>query len=1260
MAMVAFFYPRLAPSVQLGWVVRSVVVLPAASAVGSGWDGWCAEVALWWKLTGPVKEYGEMAKKKKKSGSSIMRMLFGLLLVSGAAVIAGPTIVAKTSLRQQIAAWIAPDFQGRVLSESASYGWFSQTEMSGVTVVGADGQTLLTADKLYCDRNVWQLYREGNNLGVVGLLNPKVHIALRDKGSNWEDALGEMLTKPASGKPMVGKFAVSGGVVTIASQQQKWTAADIEATLTLPGTPTQPLTSRLSTFVHSGDTPPPATAATTPPAATPPAATPAGGAPAGSGATTAPAAETAVKRAPNVEAEISWIAGEGIGQGHAVLKADRLPLEMISPLLQRAGVNATAAGPLTSNCRLEWDQTGGRRLQIAQLSTTNLVVQAPEWLGPQVARVAYFNATGDVSMEAGRADFQRLKVDSSLGVIEATGSMPVTTFDTAAAIEYLKSEDYTLQGRLDLAQLAAAFPDVLHIRDGVQLKSGQVTVNVNSAAAAGGLRRWVAVLESTQIAAEHNGQYYAWDQPVRVAVTAQQTAAGPVIEDVQCASTFMRLGGKGSLQQGNLSGEINLSQLSTELARFIDLQSIRLEGQTQAQVTWNQDQQRSISLTGNASVSDWMVQLPGARPWKEKQLTAVVNARAIAGQMQVDRVDAAVLRIQSGNDVLETSLTAPVDLPKLASIYPLRVSASGSLETWLPRMQVFAPLAGWQLAGGATLAANLSASITKVDIADATLTVDQFTAATAGLKIVEPRVEVSGAAAYDFARNQLSSSGATLTSSSVSLRANSLLVEMQPPVISGELAYRASLQRVLQWAPSATPRTWDVGGVVAGNMTMSQRAGVTTATTNAEIENLVYATYEPPAAAAGIAQVANASPWKAVWSEPLIRIETQAQYHHADDVLQLLKANVTSPALSVHAAGRITSPATAADADLRGNVNYDLRQIATRLSPALGAQFTMQGDGMRPFVIRGPLFKSATSAAPAPASSGAGMFHNDLTAEFSVACDGATAYGLTAGAFTVDAKLARNVVNISPLNIPVSEGFVRSTPQVDLSSAQPVLNLPAGRVIENVAISPEMCATWLKYVAPLAADATRAQGRFSLELDKPLSMPLQQVSAATLAGKLNIHSGAIGPGPLGQQVLATGRQVISIARKGALATGDSNTQVTLPPQVVPFQMVAGRVHHQQLTMQVADMVIRTSGSAGFDQTLAMNTEVPIQDAWLGSDAIAQTLRGKTITIPVRGTFSRPQIDNQVIKNLGGEMLRGGANSLIEKGIQSGLKGLFGN
>ncbi len=56
-------------------------------------------------------------------------------------------------------------------------------------------------------------------------------------------------------------------------------------------------------------------------------------------------------------------------------------------------------------------------------------------------------------------------------------------------------------------------------------------------------------------------------------------------------------------------------------------------------------------------------------------------------------------------------------------------------------------------------------------------------------------------------------------------------------------------------------------------------------------------------------------------------------------------------------------------------------------------------------------------------------------------------------------------------------------------------------VLENVAITPEMCQTWLKYVTPLLADATSVEGRLSLKLEQANLNPINTRSQ-TVVGQL--------------------------------------------------------------------------------------------------------------------------------------------------------------
>ena len=118
----------------------------------------------------------------------------------------------------------------------------------------------------------------------------------------------------------------------------------------------------------------------------------------------------------------------------------------------------------------------------------------------------------------------------------------------------------------------------------------------------------------------------------------------------------------------------------------------------------------------------------------------------------------------------------------------------------------------------------------------------------------------------------------------------------------------------------------------------------------------------------------------------------------------------------------------------------------------------------------------------------------------------------------------------------------------------------------------------------------------------------------------------------------------------------------IDPQEVPFRMVAGRVEHHQFEVEVGDVVVRTSGSVGLDQTLDLVAEIPIRQKWVDRDPILRGLAGQTLEIPIRGTVQNPKLDPKAIGKLSKQMLQGTAsgflNDAIDRGLQKGLQELF--
>ena len=250
-------------------------------------------------------------------------------------------------------------------------------------------------------------------------------------------------------------------------------------------------------------------------------------------------------------------------------------------------------------------------------------------------------------------------------------------------------------------------------------------------------------------------------------------------------------------------------------------------------------------------------------------------------------------------------------------------------------------------------------------------------------------------------------------------------------------------------------------------------------------------------------------------------------------------------------------------------------------------------------------------------------------------------------------------MTVKPIDVTIGEGRLKLSPHVLLDRTPILLVLDKGPAIEKVRFSPEQCKSWLKYVAPIMADATQVEGRFSVDLDGA-KVPLPDPKTGDVAGTLKIHSAQVRSGPLVDQFVTLIRQIEGILRKrsaGSAANGPS-TLLTMSEHDVPFRMVDGRVHHRGLAFSSGDVVIRTSGSVGFDETLSLVAEVPIPDKWVGSDRLLAGLKGHVLRIPIGGTLKRPQIDSRALAELARQLAGSAANRWIENELGKQMDKLF--
>jgi len=218
-----------------------------------------------------------------------------------------------------------------------------------------------------------------------------------------------------------------------------------------------------------------------------------------------------------------------------------------------------------------------------------------------------------------------------------------------------------------------------------------------------------------------------------------------------------------------------------------------------------------------------------------------------------------------------------------------------------------------------------------------------------------------------------------------------------------------------------------------------------------------------------------------------------------------------------------------------------------------------------------------------------------------------------------------------------------------------------GKVADNLQITPEMCSTWLKYIAPALAGAATADGQVSMTL-QGARVPVSDPMRASVAGAAEIHGAKVQPGPMAAQLLGTIREVASIVNKAAPSLNfleEGNNWLELQPQTIDFQMTDGRVYHRNLEFTSGKVKVKTQGWVGMDQTVGLLAEIPILDEWVEGEKILSALKGQSIKIPIGGTFGQPQLDRRAIGQLSQQLIGGAAQQLIQGELQKGLQKLLG-
>ena len=386
--------------------------------------------------------------------------------------------------------------------------------------------------------------------------------------------------------------------------------------------------------------------------------------------------------------------------------------------------------------------------------------------------------------------------------------------------------------------------------------------------------------------------------------------------------------------------------------------------------------------------------------------------------------------------------------------------------------------------------------------------------------------------------------------------------------------------------------------------------------------------------------------WKTIWSEPRLKLLGKGRFIGDKKLIEVLQLEAISDGMHLTASGQLTEVWERPEIDLHGEIECNWQRLSERLKKSWGPYLEIVGNESRRFSIRGPLTAKRAPATAVP------IVPPQMQGEAGAAWQSSALFGLQTGPGEVRLALAQGIVTLAPFELEISSGKLKLAGQLLLNEGPARVIVPAGRVIENMELTREVCNAWLKFIAPVLSEATRIEGRFSLDLDAT-QIRLDDPAARALSGRMTIASGEVFPGPVFAEISDMIGQIVSLidGNPARDLLGLEKPLIRIEQQTVEFKLEHQRVYHSPLEMHLRNVVIRTKGSVGVDQTLAIVAEIAFSDELISQAKFLGPLKGRILEIPIQGTLRKPKIDASVIRRLAAQFGQNAVEGIINKGLR---------
>jgi hypothetical protein len=947
--------------------------------------------------------------------------------------------------------------------------------------------------------------------------------------------------------------------------------------------------------------------------------------------------------------------------GQLVVHSENAPIDAVSLALLRLGQAADCQGQLSGDTTLTWSN-GGRAatVDLNNVRLQQLALVAPQWLQNDRLIIDQMQTSGQLKLADTKITANNFNCRTEFANVNAAGEVDWQAVTQSLTGGQLPQTDFQVNGEMDVARITQMLPSTMRLKPGVHIQKANLVFESFSRMEAGRRRLFIHG-EAKDFAGVREGQAIRWNKPIRVSAALVQNGQRTALESMQCETNSIAITGQSDVQTGQIKATGDLGQLQTELEQFFSLGQTALAGKFDGTLDWNLDKAvligastYPVKLEGDFTFNQLAIALPGFERFAEPQAHVTFTAHGEAATSGQVRIDAGQFDLTAGSDKLTAQLLQPIQNPNLDATINAQCTVRGGLASWLQRLRPFLPQLDFQTGGTVGLQGNATINRSSARLQSAQYELSDFAFDGYGMNIREPKVTGSGDLAFDWSNVHLKVADLTLACSSVAGRGANVDLKFDSTgfQLSGDVAYRADVNRVSHWFGIGTsPDAVQFFGQAEGTARLTPAGGTLAGTIDAKIVDLAIAKLKSKPAAN------DNNPWHILWQEPTALLNSQLAVAPTWDKITIDRATVQAKAVQVAAQGSVADFAQTPRLDLTGQWIPNWEAISAIVQGYTGKAIELRGRPVaEDFRVQGPLFAGDPNSKS--------FISPQLVAETSASWDSGQLLGMTVGPASIKANLKDAVLGFNDPQIQIGPGRIHFNPLLDLRG-DPTLVWTRGPILETVDLTPEICQGWFKYVAPLLAEATRARGRLSLEVDGA-QVPLFAPMNGRASGRMIIDQATVEPGPLGQQLIqlvntvkqmADGNALDALLKSGAnqaLSPAAQEAWLQLPAQQIGFKFDQQQFINDGMTLDVRGVQVKTRGAIGADSSLNLVAEIPIADSWIQKQPALASLKGQSIQIPIGGSLTQPRLDNRALAQLSTQLIQKAATGQIESRLNGVL------